>query len=149
MQVGHLLPSEWRNAPPFNQFAEHWFVIYFYPKDNTPGCTQEAQEFRDLHADFLAAKAQIVGVSRDSEKSHAGFCEKHQLAFPLIADTEEKFCRLFDVLRPKKNFGREYVGIERSTFLIDPQGRLCAEWRGVKVAGHALAVLNELTRRRK
>ncbi len=149
MELGHRLPSEWRDSPPFNQYPDYWCVLYFYPKDNTPGCTQEAQEFRDLYPTFLAAQTQIIGVSRDSEKSHASFCEKYALLFPLIADTDETLCRLFDVLRMKKNFGREYLGIDRSTFLLDPQGRLCAEWRNVKVPNHAQAVLNELQRRRQ
>ncbi|MHC1481176.1 peroxiredoxin [Frateuria aurantia] len=122
-----------------------WVVVYFYPKDSTPGCTTEAQEFRDLYPQFQAHSAEIIGVSRDSEKSHANFAGKQQLPFPLVADTDETWCQAFDVIHEKVLYGKRSLGVVRSTFLIDPQGRLVAEWRKVKVAGHAQAVLDSLT----
>ncbi|MDR3353158.1 MAG: peroxiredoxin [Zoogloeaceae bacterium] len=117
-------------------------VFYFYPRDNTPGCTLEAQEFRDLYPEFLAAGAEIFGVSRDSLQSHDKFRAKQALPFPLLADTEEALCRLFDVIRQKTLYGKPVRGIERSTFVFDRAGVLCREWRGVKAAGHAQAVLD-------
>ncbi|HET9047525.1 MAG TPA: peroxiredoxin [Chiayiivirga sp.] len=125
-------------------FAGRWLVLYFYPKDNTPGCTLEAQDFRDLAAEFDLAGARILGVSRDSLKSHQNFCNKHDLPFALVSDPDETLCRTFDVMREKTLYGRTHIGIERSTFLIDPQQRIIKAWRGVKVAGHAQAVLNAL-----
>lgn len=116
-------------------------VLYFYPKDNTPGCTTEGQEFRDRIAAFEAANALVVGVSRDSLRSHENFKVKHSLSFELISDTEEAVCALFDVIRLKKMYGKEYLGLERSTFLIDVDGNLAREWRGVKVKGHVDDVL--------
>ena len=121
-----------------------WVALYFYPKDNTTGCTREAGDFRDLYTKFKGRGAAIVGVSRDSARSHHGFKEKLGLPFPLIADTEETWCKAFDVIRKKKLYGREYLGVDRSTFLIDPEGRLIQEWRGVKVPGHAQAVLDAI-----
>jgi peroxiredoxin Q/BCP len=119
-------------------------VLYFYPKDMTAGCSVEARDFRDLHDKFRRAGAVVLGVSRDSLKSHEKFCEKESLPFPLLSDPEEKLCRLFDVIREKSLYGRKYLGIERSTFLIDGQGVLRHEWRKVKVAGHAQEVLDAL-----
>jgi peroxiredoxin Q/BCP len=116
-------------------------VIYFYPKDSTPGCTTEGQNFRDLFADFQDAATLIYGVSRDSLKAHENFRSKQAFPFELISDKEEALCRLFDVIKLKKLYGKEYMGIERSTFLIDSAGVLRHEWRGVKVAGHAAEVL--------
>ncbi|MFZ5537374.1 MAG: peroxiredoxin [Pseudomonadota bacterium] len=121
-----------------------WLVLYFYPKDNTPGCTTEGQDFARLSPAFAALGARIVGVSRDGLKSHAGFRAKHGLPFDLISDQNEALCRAFDVIKPKKLYGKEYLGVDRSTFLIDPQGVVRLEWRGVKVAGHAEAVLAAL-----
>lgn len=121
-----------------------WVALYFYPKDNTTGCTREAGEFRDLYTKFRRRGAAIVGVSRDSARSHSGFKEKLGLPFALVADTDEAWCKAFDVIRKKKLYGREYLGVERSTFLIDPEGKLVREWRGVKVPGHAQAVLDAL-----
>jgi peroxiredoxin Q/BCP len=121
-----------------------WVVLYFYPKDNTTGCTREAGDFRDLYTKFKRRGAAIVGVSRDSARSHHGFKEKLGLPFMLVADTEEVWCKAFDVIRKKKLYGREYLGVDRSTFLIDPEGRLVREWRGVKVPGHAEAVLDAI-----
>ncbi len=123
----------------------HPAVVYFYPKDNTPGCTNEAQAFRDLHEAFRRHGCAIVGVSRDSIASHAKFRAKHALPFALVADTDEAWCNAFDVLGEKVLYGRRFVGVIRSTFLIDANGTLAAEWRGVKVPGHAAAVLERLT----
>lgn len=125
-----------------------WIIVYFYPKDSTPGCTTEAQEFRDLYPQFQAAGAQIIGVSRDSQKSHANFAGKQHLPFPLVADTDEHWCTTFDVIHEKVLYGKRSMGVVRSTFLIDPQGHLAAAWRKVKVAGHAQAVLDDLLARR-
>jgi len=116
-------------------------VLYFYPKDSTPGCTQEGQDFRDLHAKLRRQKTVIFGVSRDSLKSHEKFKEKQQFPFELISDPEEALCRQFDVIKEKKLYGRTFMGVERSTFLIDKDGKLRAEWRKVKVKGHAEEVL--------
>ena len=122
------------------------YVIYFYPKDNTPGCTQEGEDFRDLYKEFKKLKTEIYGVSRDSLKSHEGFKEKYKYPFELISDTEEKLCNLFDVIKEKNMYGKKYMGIERSTFLINKEGKLSAEWRKVKVNGHAAEVLEEVKR---
>lgn len=119
-------------------------VLYFYPKDMTSGCSVESREFRDLHARFVRAGAIVLGVSRDSLKSHDRFRDKEALPFHLLSDPEEKLCRQFDVIREKTLYGRKYMGIERSTFLIDAQGVLRREWRKVKVAGHAQEVLDAL-----
>ena len=116
-------------------------VIYFYPKDNTPGCTTEAGQFRDLHAEFVKLGCAIYGVSRDSIKSHEGFKAKLGLPFDLISDADETACRLFDVIKMKKLYGKDVRGIERSTFLIGADGRLAREWRGVKVDNHVAEVL--------
>ena len=116
-------------------------VIYFYPKDNTPGCTQEGQDFRDNYSKFKRAKTVVLGVSRDSVKTHTNFKSKHEFPFDLLSDPDEALCKLFDVIKLKKNYGREYMGIERSTFLIDSKGVLREEWRGVKVKGHVEEVL--------
>lgn len=116
-------------------------VLYFYPKDSTPGCTLEGQQFRDKIASFTAEKALILGVSRDSLKSHEKFREKECFPFELISDEKEELCRLFDVIRMKNMYGKQVEGIERSTFLIDKAGVLRQEWRKVKVEGHADEVL--------
>ncbi|MDY0206862.1 MAG: peroxiredoxin [Pseudomonas sp.] len=116
-------------------------VLYFYPKDNTPGCTTESQDFRDLHEQFTAANTVILGVSRDTLRVHENFKAKHSFPFELISDTEETLCKQFDVIKLKKLYGKEHLGIERSTFLIDSAGVLRQEWRKVKVAGHAAEVL--------
>ncbi len=117
-------------------------VLYFYPKDMTSGCTVESREFGERHDKFRRAGAIVLGVSRDSLKSHDKFREKESLPFHLLSDPEEKLCQLFDVIREKSLYGRKYLGIERSTFLIDSQGVLRHEWRKVKVAGHAQEVLD-------
>jgi peroxiredoxin Q/BCP len=119
-------------------------VVYFYPKDNTPGCTNEAIGFRDVHAKFRKHGCEIIGVSRDSVASHAKFRDKHALPFPLLADIDETWCNAFGVLGEKTLYGRKFIGVIRSTFLIDAHGTLVAEWRGVRVPGHATAVLERL-----
>lgn len=116
-------------------------VLYFYPKDSTPGCTTQAQGFRDLHEDFLAAGARVIGVSRDSLKSHENFSLKQGLPFPLISDPDETLCQLFGVIKMKNLYGKQVRGIERSTFLIGADGVLLREWRGLRVPGHVEAVL--------
>jgi thioredoxin-dependent peroxiredoxin len=121
-------------------------VIYFYPKDMTSGCTRESQDFRDLAAKFSKAGTRIVGISRDSVTSHDKFAAKESLPFPLLADTDEKVCQLFDVIKQKSLYGRKYLGVERSTFLLDGAGRLVQEWRKVKVPGHAEEVLEAAQR---
>jgi peroxiredoxin Q/BCP len=121
-----------------------WVVLYFYPKDSTPGCTTEAQDFRDLHPQFRQRNAQIVGVSRDTTASHARFAEKQALPFPLVSDPDENWCKAFDVIHEKVLYGKRHMGVVRSTFLIDPDGRLAREWRKVKVAGHAQEVLDAI-----
>ena len=116
-------------------------VVYFYPKDNTPGCTQEGIDFRDLHKDFTKAGAAIVGISRDSVRSHENFAAKYKFTFPLLSDGDEKACKAFDTIKEKSLYGRKYMGVDRSTFLFDKGGTLKQEWRGVKVKGHAEEVL--------
>lgn len=116
-------------------------VLYFYPKDSTPGCTTEGGDFRDLHAQFLAANCQVFGLSRDSLKSHENFKAKQNYPFELISDQEEIACHAFDVIKTKKLYGKEVLGVERSTFVIDRNGQIVREWREVKVPGHAAEVL--------
>lgn len=122
----------------------HPFVIYFYPKDNTPGCTTETGDFRDLHEQFRQAGCYVAGVSRDTLKSHQNFSQKLDLPFTLIADPDETVCTLFGVMKLKNMYGKQVRGIERSTFLIDRSGKIAQIWRGVKVPGHAQAVLTAL-----
>lgn len=117
-------------------------VIYFYPKDNTPGCTTQGVQFRDSYAAFQAANTEIVGISRDSLKSHQNFKTKFSFPFELLADTEEFACVIFGVIKMKNMYGKQVRGIERSTFVIDKNGSLIREWRGVKVDGHAQEVFN-------
>lgn len=116
-------------------------VIYFYPKDSTPGCTTEGQDFRDLYTEFQTLNTEVFGVSRDGLKSHENFKAKQSFPFELISDKDEALCQLFDVIKLKKMYGKEHMGIERSTFLIDKEGVLRQEWRKVKVKGHAAEVL--------
>lgn len=131
----------------FSDYAGRWLIVYFYPKNHTPGCTTEAGDFRDLHGAFKKSGAAILGVSRDSVKSHQNFIAKHSLPFALISDADEAVCRAFDVIKEKNMYGRKVMGIVRSTFLIDPKQRLVQAWRGIRVPGHAQAVLDELTSR--
>lgn len=116
-------------------------VIYFYPKDSTPGCTTEGGDFRDNIDAFAEASTRVVGVSRDGLKSHENFKAKQNYPFELISDSDEAVCRQFDVIKLKKMYGKEHLGVERSTFLIDKEGNLAREWRGVKVPGHVDEVL--------
>jgi len=119
--------SDWRGKT---------LVLYFYPKDNTPGCTTESMAFRDLYSQFKKAHTEIFGISRDSLRSHEGFKDKLALPFDLISDPDEALCGLFGVMKMKNMYGKKVRGIERSTFVIDGAGKLVKEWRGVKVAGH-------------
>ena len=121
-----------------------WLVLYFYPKDSTPGCTTEGNDFNALLPKFRTLGATVVGASRDSLKSHCNFRDRQGFRFELASDPDEALCKAFDVIKPKKLYGREFIGIERSTFLIDPAGTVRAEWRKVKVPGHAEAVLETL-----
>jgi thioredoxin-dependent peroxiredoxin len=123
------------------EYKNKKLVIYFYPKDSTPGCTTEGQQFRDLYQQFQAANAEIFGISRDSIKSHENFKAKLNLPFQLLSDGEELACQLFDVIKMKNMYGKQVRGIERSTFLIDTSGMLRREWRKVKADGHAQDVL--------
>ena len=117
-------------------------VLYFYPKDNTPGCTTQGADFRDLHTQFQRASTQVFGISRDSVKSHEGFKAKMKFPFELLSDADEAVCGQFGVMKLKNMYGRKVRGIERSTFVIDEKGVLAREWRGVKVPGHVQEVLN-------
>ena len=117
-------------------------MLYFYPKDNTPSCTQQGADFRDRHGEFRRLGCQIYGVSRDSLKSHAGFKAKMKFPFELLSDPEEKACTQFGVMKDKNMYGKKVRGIERSTFVIDEKGKLAREWRGVKVPGHVEEVLS-------
>ena len=125
----------------FSDYKGKNLVIYFYPKDNTPGCTAESINFRDHYSEFQKAGTEIVGISRDSLRSHENFARKFDLPFTLISDPEEKLCNRFDVMKTKTRYGKVGRGIERSTFLIDRNGQLVKEWRGVKVAGHIEEIL--------
>ena len=125
-----------------SNYQDKILVIYFYPKDNTPGCTTQGIQFRDSNAEFQALNAEIVGISRDNLKSHENFKTKFSFPFELLADTEELACGIFGVIKMKNMYGKKVRGIERSTFIIDKKGKLVHEWRGVKVDGHAQEVLN-------
>ncbi len=138
------LPATGDQNLSLSDFSGRSLIIYFYPKDNTPGCTQEGQDFRDLYTQFIDAGADILGVSRDSVKVHGNFKNKHEFPFQLLSDSEEVLCKQFDVIREKKLYGRTYMGIDRSTFLIDSTGVLQQEWRKVRVPGHAQIVLDAL-----
>jgi peroxiredoxin Q/BCP len=135
------LPASGDITLSLKDFSGTHLVLYFYPKDNTPGCTLESQGFRDAYPQFRRAGAAIVGVSRDSVKSHEGFIARHGFPFPLLADVDGMLCHQFDVIREKSLYGRKFMGIERSTFLIDKKGILKQEWRKVSVKGHVDEVL--------
>ncbi len=122
-------------------YAGKWLVLYFYPKDATPGCTTEGIDFNALLPTFKRLDATVLGVSRDSLRSHQNFCAKHGFKFDLVSDADEALCNAFGVIKEKNMYGRKVLGIERSTFLIDPEGVIAQSWRPVKVAGHAEAVL--------
>lgn len=144
-EIGQALPEltvETNLGPtPLSAYLGHQLVLYFYPKDDTPGCTVEGQDFSRLHSAFLEADTQVVGVSRDSLASHQKFIDKHHLTITLIADTQEALCQAMGVIKTKNMYGKQVQGIERSTFLFDKAGVLRQAWRGVKVPGHAEAVL--------
>jgi len=150
MQIGDKVPAKLKTmlssgeAATLGDHRGRWLVLYFYPKDSTPGCTTEGNDFNALLTKFHRAGADVLGVSRDPVKSHARFREKQGFRFELASDPDETLCRAFDVIRPKKLYGREFIGVERSTFLIDPDGVVRDAWRKVKVAGHAAAVLDSL-----
>lgn len=133
----------------FADYAGKWLVLYFYPKDSTPGCTKESVAFSELLPQFKRAGAAILGASRDSQRSHANFTEKQGLKFDLISDTDEAVCQAFGVIQEKTLYGRKYMGIVRSTFLIDPDGVIRETWQPVKVPGHAEAVLDALKQHKK
>ena len=133
--------STWKTSDCFPKDGGGKLVIFFYPKAMTPGCTLEGQDFRDLHAQFRRAKTTVLGISRDSCERQAKFRAKEKFPFELLSDEDGKVCRLFDVIREKSLYGRKFMGIERSTFLIDSHVKLVREWRKVKVKGHAAEVL--------
>ncbi len=135
------LPATGDKALSLKDFKGKNLVLYFYPKDNTPGCTLEGQDFRDAYADFQQCNTEILGISRDSIRVHEGFRAKQSFPFDLLSDADEKLCRQFDVIREKNMYGRKVMGIERSTFLIDGKGILRQEWRKVRVKGHVAEVL--------
>ena len=136
------LPATGDQKIKLSALRGHPVVLYFYPKDSTPGCTLEGQDFRDRHAAFAKHGAVILGVSRDGLKSHENFKAKQGFPFELLADTEETVCQRYDVIKEKNMYGRKVLGIERSTFLIDAAGKLVREWRKVKVKGHVDEVLD-------
>ena len=122
-------------------FQDRLLVLYFYPKDNTPGCTQEGIDFSNNYRKFKNLNTEIIGISKDNIKSHENFKKKYKYKFDLISDEDEKICKMFDVIKEKNMYGKKYMGIERSTFLIDKKGKLVKEWRKVKVKGHVEEVL--------
>jgi len=136
------LPATSGTSFKLSDYIGKTLVIYFYPKDNTPGCTTQGMQFRDNYAEFQALNTEIFGVSRDSLKSHENFKAKFTFPFELLADTEEVACSIFGVMKMKNMYGKQVRGVERSTFVIDKNGVLIKEWRGVKVDGHAQEVLN-------
>ena len=138
------LPSTAGNLWKSAQIKGKCLVVYFYPRDNTPGCTTETAAFRDHYSKFKKAGAEVVGISADSLDSHLKFKDKLGLPFELLSDTDYEVCKLFDVFKEKSMYGKKFMGIERSTFLIDDTGKLRFEWRKVKVPGHVEAVLAEL-----
>lgn len=149
MNLGDTVPSDPFNVTGglrvcFNDYRGQWIVLYFYPKDATSGCTAEGQDFRDKYSDFVAKHAVVLGVSRDSLKSHENFKAKQQFPFELISDVDETLCNQFSVMKMKSMYGKQYYGIERSTFLIDPNGVVRHVWRNVKVKGHIADVFNTL-----
>lgn len=139
----HLKPSTAGTAT-LADFAGQWLVLYFYPKDSTPGCTTEGLDFNALLPKFKKLNAAVLGVSRDSVKSHDNFCAKQGFKFPLVSDADEKLCQAFGVIGEKNMYGKKVLGVIRSTFLISPDSRIVQEWRGVRVAGHAETVLDAL-----
>jgi len=139
------LPATGGSTFTFSVARGKHLVMFFYPKDNTPGCTTEAQQFRDLYAQFRQANCIVVGISRDSLKSHENFKQKFQLPFELLSDSDETVCEQFGVIKQKNMYGKQVRGIERSTFVFDRDGVLRQEWRKLKADGHAQAVLDFVT----
>jgi len=135
------LPATGERMLKLADFKGQPLVVYFYPRDNTPGCTKQGQGFRDLYAEFQSQDCEIIGISRDTLASHEKFSAKQEFPFPLLADTEEKLCKEFDVIKEKNMYGKKVMGIERSTFLFDAKGKLAQEWRKVRVPGHVEQVL--------
>lgn len=151
MKIGEKLPhftfiTNKTQQKHFSDYQNQWLVIYFYPRDATPGCTREGQNFRDAYSAFQALGADIVGISRDSIKAHEKFACEQQFPFELISDQDETLCRWFDVIKTKSMYGKQVQGIERSTFLADKTGVIRHIWRGVKVPDHVDEVLNTLKR---
>lgn len=149
MNIGESIPDFAFSATSginarLSDYKGQYVVLYFYPKDATPGCTTEGQDFRDAYPQFQKLNAQIFGISRDSLKSHENFKAKQNFPFELISDQDEQLCQLFDVIKMKSMYGKQVRGIERSTFIIDPQGKLSKEWRKVSVKGHVDEVLSSL-----
>ena len=150
LEINHVvpnfsLPGTSETDFSLNNFLGKLVVLYFYPRDATPGCTNEGIDFTNLYQDFKNKNVEIFGVSRDTIKSHEKFKEKYNFPFELLSDSEEIACELFDVIKMKNMYGKQVQGIERSTFLIDTQGKLINEWRGLKVPGHAEEVLNSIS----
>ena len=150
LEINHVvpnfsLPGTSETNFSLNNFLGKLVVLYFYPRDSTPGCTNEGIDFTNLYQDFKNKNVEIFGVSRDTIKSHEKFKEKYNFPFELLSDSEEIACELFDVIKMKNMYGKQVQGIERSTFLIDTQGKLINEWRGLKVPGHAEEVLNSIS----
>ncbi|MEM9101453.1 MAG: peroxiredoxin [Pseudomonadota bacterium] len=139
------LPATSEQKIALKNLKGHYVVLYFYPKDSTPGCTTEGQDFSEHYEAFNSLGAVILGISKDSIASHEKFKAKHAFPFDLLSDENEEICQKYDVIKLKKMYGKEFMGVERSTFLIDPEGKLVAEWRKVRVKGHVEAVLNTLT----
>lgn len=135
------LPASNGKEVSLSDYRGQKVVLYFYPKDMTPGCTTESCDFRDYNSEFEKRNTEVLGISADDLQSHEKFIQKHQLPFLLLSDEEHKVCEMFGVWKPKKMFGKEFLGIERSTFVIDEDGRLAKEWRKVKVNGHVEEVL--------
>tara|TARA_Y100000389_G_scaffold174041_1_gene183662 strand:+ start:5001 stop:5462 length:462 start_codon:yes stop_codon:yes gene_type:complete len=150
LEINHVvpnfsLPGTSETDFSLNNFLGKLVVLYFYPRDATPGCTNEGIDFTNLYQDFKIKNVEIFGISRDTIKSHEKFKEKYNFPFELLSDSEEIACKLFDVIKMKNMYGKQVQGIERSTFLIDTQGKLLNEWRGLKVPGHAEEVLNSIS----
>ncbi len=150
LEINHVVPNFSLTGTSETNFSLNTFlgklvVLYFYPRDSTPGCTNEGIDFTNLYQDFKNKNVEIFGVSRDTIKSHEKFKEKYNFPFELLSDSEEIACELFDVIKMKNMYGKQVQGIERSTFLIDTQGKLINEWRGLKVPGHAEEVLNSIS----
>ena len=150
LEINHVvpnfrLPGTSETNFSLNNFLGKLVILYFYPRDSTPGCTNEGIDFTNLYQDFKNKNVEIFGISRDTIKSHEKFKEKYNFPFELLSDSEEIACELFDVIKMKNMYGKQVQGIERSTFLIDTQGKLVSEWRGLKVPGHAEEVLNSIS----